>query len=316
MNKCNICDEEFDNKISLNNHLRFHKKYDAIKDDIIDDYVNNNFTYRELIDKYNSSNVALIKILKDVDTDPVKKKRNRNTLSHKHSNETKKRMSIIRKNWLKENPEKHVWKYRDKFISKPCEFLKSKLLMNNVSFVPEYTPNIENNFRNYSIDISFPDKKIGIEVNGNQHYNDDGTLKDYYKERNKYFIDNGWKIYQIHYLKVYNDNFVDDLISKLKDNYDLNNIDYSFYIKKEKENNYCITCHKNKVFYKDSECRECSSLKRRKIKDRPNKDELVKLVDKFGLEGVGRKYGVTGNAIKKWLKKEKILTFKDFNNLD
>ena len=43
------------------------------------------------------------------------------------------------------------------------------------------------------------------------------------------------------------------------------------------------------------------SMNQRKVK-RPIFDDLKKEIINFGLEGVGRKYGVTGNAIKKWIK--------------
>ena len=42
-------------------------------------------------------------------------------------------------------------------------------------------------------------------------------------------------------------------------------------------------------------------MNQRKVK-RPIFDDLKQEIIKFGLEGVGRKYGVTGNAIKKWVK--------------
>lgn len=38
----------------------------------------------------------------------------------------------------------------------------------------------------------------------------------------------------------------------------------------------------------------------RKVKDRPTKEELKILVDKFGYVGVGKIYGVSNNAVKKW----------------
>ena len=129
MFKCSKCEEEFDNRMSLSNHLRFHKRYDEIKDDIINDYVNNNLTYRELVDKYNSSPTSLVKILKDVSMSAVDKMRKRNTLSHKQqSDEAKLKISNGRKKWLKENPDSHVWKRKGKFTSKPCEHLKNKFI--------------------------------------------------------------------------------------------------------------------------------------------------------------------------------------------
>lgn len=314
MFKCDKCKEDFDNQISLNNHKRFHQKYDKIKDDIINDYVNNHLTYRELTSKYDANPTSLSKILKDVDVDVVDKKRKRGTLIHKHTDETKEKISKIRRKWLEENKDKHVWKRHDKFISKPCEYLKDKLIENGITFLPEYTldPETTDNYKNYAIDIAFPNVKIGLEVNGNQHYNADNTLKKYYQEKNDYFIKNGWTIYQIYYIKVYNKLFVNDLIQKLKNNYDIGNVDYSFYIRKKKEY-FCKTCGENKVKKKDVDCLNCSRFKRRKVKNRPNRDELNKLVDDYGMEYVGRKFGVTGAAVKKWLKNEKIMTFNYFN---
>lgn len=129
------------------------------------------------------------------------------------SNELKNKLSEKRKEWLHNNPDKHVWKRNTKFISTPCEEFKQKLLENNISFISEYTP-LEDRF--YSIDIAFPNNKIGIEINGNQHYNRDGTLKDYYQERHNLIENNGWKLYEIPFIKVYDKDFIDNFIFELK----------------------------------------------------------------------------------------------------
>ena len=223
MFRCEECDIDFDNRQSFNNHMRIHTPENInLKSNIIDDYVNNNLTYKQLRDKHNVSYGTLSRFLKGIEVDAGDRMRSRGTTFKGHSEETKKNLSEIRKKWLKDNPELHVWKNSDKFLSKPCEYLKSILNDNNITFVPEFTIGD----RYYSIDIAFPDKKVGIEVNGNQHYNSDGTLKTYYDERNSFFIKNGWKIYQIHYTKVYNKEFVDDLVDKLINEYNLSDIDY------------------------------------------------------------------------------------------
>lgn len=49
-------------------------------------------------------------------------------------------------------------------------------------------------------------------------------------------------------------------------------------------------------------CSVCDKIKQRKVKERPSKEDLILMIEKSSLEAVGRKYGVTGNAIKKWLK--------------
>lgn len=39
-----------------------------------------------------------------------------------------------------------------------------------------------------------------------------------------------------------------------------------------------------------------------KFKIRPPYDELIKMINKSSLTAVGKEYGVSGNAVKKWLK--------------
>lgn len=133
----------------------------------------------------------------------------------KHSEETRKLLSEKRKKFLSENPDKHPWKRKGKHISEPCEHLKKIFKDRGVAFVEEYQPLIDAG-RFFSIDIAIPDKKLGIEVNGNQHYNDDGSLKKYYKERYDLITGAGWNLHEIHYSLVYNEEFVDKLIESIK----------------------------------------------------------------------------------------------------
>ena len=115
--------------------------------------------------------------------------------------EQKKNISEKRKQWLKDHKDEHPWKRSTKFKSVPCENFKSWLKSININFVSEYTPFDDYNF---SIDIAFPDEKIGIEINGNQHYNKDGTLTEYYQNRHNILSERGWQIFEIHYSKCYN----------------------------------------------------------------------------------------------------------------
>jgi Zn finger protein HypA/HybF involved in hydrogenase expression len=62
-------------------------------------------------------------------------------------------------------------------------------------------------------------------------------------------------------------------------------------------------CECGKEIKKSSKrCPECDKINQRKVKERPIKEELVKMIKNSSLEAVGRKYGVSGNAVKKWLK--------------
>jgi len=63
---------------------------------------------------------------------------------------------------------------------------------------------------------------------------------------------------------------------------------------------YLCKCGEKK--HKTSDvCVKCSKLNQRKV-DRPTIDVLLKDVKNLGYKGTGRKYGVSDNAIRKWLK--------------
>lgn len=128
---------------------------------------------------------------------------------YSHIESTKQVLSEKRKQYLRENPDKHVWKRSNKFRSKPCENVKHFLSSRNVHFVEEYSPSKE---RHYSIDIAFPDIRFGIEINGNQHYTQDGALTEYYQERHNFLKSLGWNIVEIHYSKCFSTENIEKLL--------------------------------------------------------------------------------------------------------
>jgi hypothetical protein len=65
---------------------------------------------------------------------------------------------------------------------------------------------------------------------------------------------------------------------------------------------YIDTCECGNPKLKESKnCEECFHKKRRKV-ERPSIEELKKEVENFGYSATGRKYGVSDNSIRKWLK--------------
>jgi len=77
--------------------------------------------------------------------------------------------------------------------------------------------------------------------------------------------------------------------------------------KRRKIRKNCLSC--NKAIGKNSIlCMGCENRNRkerpknRKVKDRPTKDVLSEEVQRLGFVGTGKKYGVSDNAIRKWLK--------------
>ena len=120
----------------------------------------------------------------------------RNPLSEEHKQKIRNGLQ----KW-KDNHKKEFLVY-SRSQSKCCENFKNYLRKNNIDFIEEYTP--YPNERLYRLDISFPDEKIGIEINGSQHYDNNGNLNKPTLDKQKFFEDHGWKIIQIYYKWCYN----------------------------------------------------------------------------------------------------------------
>ena len=138
------------------------------------------------------------------DISDLKRRKRCDECLNKHTEVTKQQLRLKRLEWLKNNPEKHPWKRKDKFLSKPCELFKKYLDLIKLRYISEYNMYNETG-HNYSIDIAFPDKKLGIEINGNQHYNKDGTLKKYYQVRHELIEKAGWKLLEIHFTSCFDE---------------------------------------------------------------------------------------------------------------
>lgn len=145
---------------------------------------------------------------------------------YKHNEKIKKELSIKKIKWCLNNKEKHLWSLRHK-KSIPCNYFKELLIKENIVFYEEYIP-LED--RMFAIDIAFPDRKLGIEINGNQHYENNGTLKKYYQDRHNLIEQNGWKLFEFHYSWVYQKNIIEQ-IKKILDGYE---VKYEFEIRKKK----------------------------------------------------------------------------------
>ena len=56
------------------------------------------------------------------------------------------------------------------------------------------------------------------------------------------------------------------------------------------------------IIKKSKLCCKCYSFRQRKVKDRPSKEQLLKEIEETNYCAVGRKYGVSDNAVRKWVK--------------
>lgn len=156
--------------------------------------------------------------------------RNPNRQGKKHTQETKNKLSTIRKEYLANTPNAFAWKNKDKFKSIPCEKVKNELKELKINFEEEHQPLLHNK-RFFRIDISFIDKKIGFDINGRQHYDENRNLKPYYQNRHNLITNDGWILYEIPYHVAMRKDFVKDYILPI-----LNGIqpsyDISLYTKK------------------------------------------------------------------------------------
>jgi very-short-patch-repair endonuclease len=141
-------------------------------------------------------------------TQETREKIRRSGLGRTHSNEMREHLSEVRKKWLLENPSLHPWKKNSKFKSVPCEVLKTHLRESGLQFEEEYTPLQD---RSFSVDIAFPEARLAVEVNGEQHYNRDGTLRTYYRERHELIEKSGWRVIELHYARCYEPHLAETL---------------------------------------------------------------------------------------------------------
>jgi hypothetical protein len=278
------------------------------------------------------------------------------------SEETKAKISVARKKYLLNNPDKNSWQTRKYHTSIPCEKVKNLLKLKNIDFIPEFQP-LLNKGRFFSIDIAFPDKKIGIEINGRQHYDSYGKLLDYYNERHNLIENNGWKLYEIPYYMAFKENIILEIINSILIADNKIEFDYATYLpikkgytKKSKNNSSYYTTYiakypnnvkhnypKNEELAKmanEMTLKEMSGIlnvnkktlwlhlknngikcKRERIKKEkikipyipkrkvewPSIEELTKLINTTSMVKIGKMFGVSDNAVRKWCKKYEII---------
>jgi len=209
--------------------------------------------------------------------------------------EQKKKISEAKKKWNAENPEKlrllMIERAKRKNCSPPCERLKEILRLKNIVFEEEYPPLLHKN-RYFSIDIAFPDKKIGIEVNGNQHYNPDGSLKPRYQERHNLIKQEGWKLYEVYFKICYKDEEINKILDEILNSPVTEKFQYGVYqpiVKKQKR----------KYPKGDNSWRKLPRFKARKCQ-RPDKETLNKLVWEKPMLEISKIYNVSDTSIKEW----------------
>lgn len=67
----------------------------------------------------------------------------------------------------------------------------------------------------------------------------------------------------------------------------------------------CATCHEFNVSEKKAmNCVSCARLLSRKVKERPTLEQLLDDVRRMSIVDIGKKYGVSDNCIRKWIRNQ------------
>lgn len=303
---CRFCNLIFETKAKLWEH--YHTEH---KDQLFGPYGKGKTAWNKGLTAEN--NESILKAKNKLNSKYKSGELKGNWTGKHHSEETKRRISESRSQWLKDHPDNHPWRRSSKFKSVPCELLKDTLRKAGISFIEEYSGFEDHN---YSIDIAFPNDKIGIEVNGNQHYNKDGTLTEYYKKREDYLKTLGWKLHQIHYSLVYNQDFINALIEGLKKDIKDISIVYPPVTIRKKEDKKCKSCGKYLNYdLVDGLCKSC--INKEKNKELTNERlNMVKTSDidfsqKHWTSKVGKLLGVSPQHAFRWIKKYMPDTFEN-----
>lgn len=298
--KCGYCKQEI-SIMNYTRHIKKHIKINKYSDDIIKDY-NNKYTYNEIRRKYKlqKSDIDYILDINNIEkrTQQESIKNGREKSNYKMSDETKQKISKKlskahsegrHPGWSHINLDKSRRSYPEKIIYN---------LKNNDFFqllMEEKYP-----FGKYFLDFAFINKKIDLEIDGEQHYKEEAIIYD--NIRNQYLNDNGWIVYRISWYDLRNNR--ESELNKLKKFLISDNIKNRFYVKIEKEKSYCkcgVIIDK-----KSKQCSKCQHFEQRKVKERPSYEQLLKDIKETNYSVTGKKYGVSDNAIRKWIKKYKL----------
>jgi len=267
-------------------------------------------TWREVIEEFGVSMAAITSARKRGDF--VSRERSSamklscKLKPRKLSEKTKEKISKARRKFLKENPDKvpYLLNHHSKGMSYPEKYFEKLFRNENIELIYHHRVGT------YQLDFSDPIRKIDIEIDGEQHYCDEKIIKSD-KRRNKYLEDNGWFVYRIRWSKYnkldkkHRKMVVAQIKNVIKDKCANCKIETTIeeYVKKleEEKTNRCVDCNKA-IEHRSTRCTSCNGKlpSRRKVQNRPSKEELKDMIDKMTWVAIGKKYGVTCNTIRKW----------------
>lgn len=134
-------------------------------------------------------------------------------MPYKHSQETKDRMSALKRRYFDENPEKLPYRaYHSTKVSKAEQFFQDALIKRGISgWIYNYPHG------RYSYDFAFPLLQIDVEIDGALHQTE--RVKEIDIRRDEYAKANKWRVLRIDAARVYTsvEDCIDELIAFIND---------------------------------------------------------------------------------------------------
>jgi very-short-patch-repair endonuclease len=288
--KCNI---EFGNHGGLVSH---QKSCRLSKQDVINikEEYSKGLSIKYLASKYKIGKCFVCKILEGITRSPSEASKLSHKLNpglHKHTPETKEKLRQSRLKWMKENPEKTAWRLSN--LSYPEKVFQKKL--KELELDKKYLIIRERSVFPYFIDFAFEDEKLAIEIDGSQHENEDRKESDNVKDN--LLISEGWNILRFSASKV-NKNIDECFYIVLSHLSKSKSSECGIFLYKDYKK---IQNEKNIVNFGKTQLQIDGHLSQRKV-NRPPYVQLLQEVKELGYKGTGKKYGVSDNSIRKWIR--------------
>lgn len=161
--------------------------------------------------------------------------------------------------------------------------------------------------RFFEIDFAIPNLKIGYEINGNQHYNTNGTLSKYYKDRHDIIESKGWTLIEIPYLLCFNEKYISKIIEKSTKGKKINFIKPVKRIKRINKEKI-----QKELMYKE---RIKNNLKKQQENIEKNKNKIINSNINFSKFGwviqVSKILNCSPQYVNRWIKKNMLDFYKE-----
>jgi very-short-patch-repair endonuclease len=294
MFECKICGRKLDNVGNLKQHIKKCEKLFVIKDELVRLYVDESYSVKDLRKKFKIQSDDIKDILGNKvrsSSEAIKLAHKKYPENYKHTEESKKIMREKRLEFMKNNPEKTAWRLSNvSYPEKLCiEYIEKNSLDKKYSIVREFS------VFPYFIDFAFVNQMVAIEIDGSQHLLPERKERD--DKKDKLLNDLGWLVIRVSEkeIKTNIDEVFKQILLILKDKPKINNHRIGLVVKPKKRQKK----ERNEFGFTE---KQIQSIKSQRRVERPPIDELKKLIEKNGYRGTGKIFGISDNAIRKWLK--------------